>query len=325
MEDLKRYLEIDEVKLRNSLKNGKLKYLSFLSNDVQYFKDIFNLANNKSELEKFLLYKTAGSFDLYGKVNDADITPPVIKYLIHKLKTIKNVVDVKVGKEMNADMKERAICVYLNNGSKIYLETDTANSLQYDLGTFLRILLKKRDGSQWYKKYMEAYHLPKNNNDDWYKPFKFYYLYTFTKNINQEFYLNEKERKCLEVLKTRAKYTHTFKNMICVPYGYNCFRGNYESELYQSSIKIRDRLDLSMLDLQRMLNDKNFDNQQFQERMKNTKASIDSIQFLLENKDILFPDIPTFTKNMDNNTIDSIILRSQFIIDTLKDKEEIYD
>lgn len=320
MEDLKKYLKVDEEKLNSNLKNGKMRYLTFISPDLQYWKKLFDLDHNKSELEKFLLYKMAGSFNLYSEFDDADITPPAIKYLIDQLMTIDSVVDVKVGKEIGALINDRVFKVFLNNNTDIYLETDTANSLQYDLGEFLRILLKKRDGVSWYNRYIEAYHLPENFKNEWYKPFKFYYFYSLIKNIDNEFKLNNEEKQCLKVLEERARYTHTLKNIVLVPYKYNCFRGTCKSELYQTQKKIKDRLDLTMQDLKSMLNDKEFHDKHFQKRIndKDGKATIHSIEFLLNNQTILFPKIPYYTPIMEDNTVTSIRLRSQIIIDILK-------
>ena len=40
MEDLKKYVLVDSSKLKKSLEEGKLKYLSFISDNIEYWEDL---------------------------------------------------------------------------------------------------------------------------------------------------------------------------------------------------------------------------------------------------------------------------------------------
>ena len=217
MEDLKKYVLVDSSKLKKSLEEGKLKYLSFISDNIEYWEDLFTYDEEKSELEKFLLYRTAGAFDIHGYIDDGDIAPPVFDYLTNKLKTIKNVKQIEC--KSNLEKKEyysskRVVIVFLDDGTKLYLETDTANSLMYDLGDFFREVLVKRFGRTWYQNYIKSFQLPEDKEDRWYKPFKFYYFYTLVSDSFNGLELSDEEIECLKALEERAKYTHTLKNMI---------------------------------------------------------------------------------------------------------------
>jgi len=321
MEDLKKYVLVDNLKLKKSLEEGKLKYLSFISNDIKYWENLFTYDEEKSELEKFLLYRTAGAFDIHGYIDDGDIAPPVFDYLTNKLKTIKNVNLIKC--ESNLEKKEhysskRVVIVFLDDGTKLYLETDTANSLMYDLGDFFREVLVRRFGKTWYQNYIRLFQLPEDKEDKWYKPFKFYYFYTLVSDSFNTLELSDEEIECLNALEERAKYTHTLKNMILVPFCYNRFRGGLNS-MTCSGKKIRDRLDLTMIDLKDMLDKINNDSL-FQKRIRDKRGygSLKTLQFLLDNQKILFPEIPVYTEAMEENSMKAITLRSKLIIKTLK-------
>ena len=58
----------------------------------------------------------------------------------------------------------------------------------------------------------------------------------------------------------------------------------------------------------------------FQKRIRDKRglSSLKSVEFLLDNQKILFPDIPEYTKEMEENSIKAITLRSKLIIKTLK-------
>lgn len=320
MEDLKKYVLVDDSKLKNSLEKGKLKYLSFISNDINYWKDLFTYDENKSELEAFFLYRTAGAFDINGYVDDGDIAPPVFDYLTNKLKAIKNVKLIKC--KSNVEKREyydskRVVILILDEGTKLYLETDTANSLMYDLGDFLRGVLEKRFGKIWYQNYIRKFRLPQNKKGQWYIPFKYLYFYMLISDSLNNFELSNEEVECLKALEERAKYTHTLKNMILVAFGYNRFRGGIYSMTY-SGKKIRDRLDLTMVDLKDML--EKIDNDfKFQKRIgdKRGYGSLKTIKFLLDNQRTLFPEIPVYTKEMELNNVKAITLRSKLIVKTL--------
>lgn len=321
MEDLKKYVLVDSSKLKKSLEEGKLKYLSFISDNIEYWEDLFTYDEEKSELEKFLLYRTAGAFDIHGYIDDGDIAPPVFDYLTNKLKTIKNVKQIEC--KSNLEKKEyysskRVVIVFLDDGTKLYLETDTANSLMYDLGDFYREVLVKRFGRTWYQNYIKSFQLPEDKEDRWYKPFKFYYFYTLVSDSFNGLELSDEEIECLKALEERAKYTHTLKNMILVPFRYNMFRGKLNSKTC-SGKNIKDRLDLTIVDLKDMLDKMNNDSI-FQKRIRDKRglSSLKSVEFLLDNQKILFPDIPEYTKEMEENSIKAITLRSKLIIKTLK-------
>lgn len=321
MEDLKKYVLVDNLKLKKCLEKGKLKNLSFISDDIEYWKDLFAYDQEKSEIEKFLLYRTAGAFNIHGYIDDGDIAPLVFDYLTNKLKTVSNVKLIEC--EDNLEKKEhyiskRVVKVFLDDGSQLYLETDTANSLMYDLGDFFREVLKKRYGRKWYQNYINLFQLPEDKADSWYKPFKLYYFYTLVSNSFNDFELSDEEIECLEVLEERAKYTHTLKNMILVPFRYNMFRGKFNSKTC-SGKRINDRLDLTIVDFKEMLHELD-DDSAFQKRIRDKSglSSLKSVEFLLNNQKILFPDIPEYTKEMEGNSIKAITLRSKLILETLK-------
>ena len=361
MKDLKKSVLVDYLKLKKRFENGKLKYLSSISADIEDWKNLFNYVNCKSELERFLLYRTAGAFNIHGYIDDADITQQVFDYLAKKLKTIKDVKDIKFKSDLEGKhcRSKRVVIVILTDGTQLYFETDTANSLMYDLGCFFRAILNKRFGKEWYQNYIELFKLPKFNHDGWYKPFKIYYFYTLISNKFNGLELDPAEKECLRALEERAKYTHTLKNMILVPFCYNRYRGMSCSKTC-SGKKIHDRLDLTMVDLndilvklkdefvyQELIRDECvsgefksikylFDNQKelicntsaiFEEtKESNTELTkyrinslVKSLEFLLDNQKILFPKIPVYTKEMEGNSLEAIKNRSELIVNTLKE------
>lgn len=321
MEDLKKYVAVDSLKLKKCLEKGRLKYLSHISDNIRYWNDLFTYDEDKTELEKFLLYRMAGALDIHGYIDDGDIAPPVFDYLTNKLKTIDHVASVECQynpENKEKDSSKRLVTVCLDDGTKLYLETDTANSLMYDLGDFFKKVLVKRFGRTWYQNYCKLFQLPEDKADDWYKPFKFYYFYTLVSGSFNGLELSDEEIECLKALEERAKYTHTLKNMIVVPYHYNMFRGKFNSKTC-SGKHIRDRLDLTIVDFRDMLIQMD-DDSVFQERINDKRglSSLQSVKFLLDHQKILFPDIPEYTKEMEQNTLHAITLRSKLIVDTLQ-------
>lgn len=321
MEDLKKYVTISDKRLRNRLKNGALKELSAISNDFDYWKKLFTYNESRGGLGNFLLYRTAGAFDLYAPVDDGDIAPPVFEYLKSKLLSIDSVKEVKYGqelaKQMKSGYKERVVYVKLQDDSELYLETDTANSLMNDFYLFMKNVLLKRLRPDWKTVCISnKFQLEKGEK---LQPFRYFYYYLVIKGIEKfDYDWTNEERECLKALEDRAKYTHTLKNMILVPYRYNCKRG-LNLTTYKSNIKINDRLDLSIKDFQEMLSDETFDDHQLQERLGDELGlcSIKSIKFLMDNQALLFPPIPEFTDDMEGNSTLAITLRSQLITNTL--------
>lgn len=297
MEDLKKYLVIDNNQLFRSLSNiDRLGKLSFISSEFDYWKDLFTYSEEKNNLENFLLFRTASALGLYKEeFNDPDLTPPALNYLKDKLYKIKDVKEVIIGKDIEKSEKNRTFLVILNNGKSIYLESDTANSLMCDLRSFLIHIIckyKQLNYRNWYKKtYMERYGL--KQPDEALRNFYWYTLISKLPDLLKE----DAEKDCYALLEQRAELTHTLKNVILVPYGYNAKRGS-TLNLYNSNKKINDRLDLTIEDLNLMATDEYFTDEQFHKRLNNKKCSINSVKFLLKNKEKLFSEIPNYPQNI---------------------------
>lgn len=297
MEDLKKYLVIDNNQLFRSLSNiDRLGKLSFISSEFDYWKDLFTYSEEKNHLENFLLFRTASALGLYKEeFNDPDLTPPALNYLKDKLYKIKDVKKVIIGKDIEKSEKARTFSVTLNNGKKIYLESDTANSLMGDLRSFLIYIIckyKRLNNRNWYKEtYMKKYGLSKSD-----EALRNYFWYTFISKL-PDLLKEDAEKDCYSLLMQRAGLTHTIKNVILVPYGYNAKRGS-TLKVYNSNKKINDRLDLTIEDLNLMATDEYFTEKQFHKRLNNNKCSIDSVKFLLKNKENLFFGIPNYPQNI---------------------------
>ena len=325
MDDLKSYMELDDDKINKSLKNkDKLGKLSYMSRDVNYWREKFKYNGERCALENFLLYKVAGAFNLYkSDVDDADITKQTLDKLKEKLECIESVEKVVVGKDIDLNEKRRAFRVYLKNQKEIYLESDTANSLSGDLFAFFRIVLRNRDGRNWFNKYIDMFELDdEGRGNSYYSPFRNYYFYTLISELKDT--LRGIEKECLEELEVRAKSTHTLNNMLLVPYGYNAPRGIYLST-YQSHQRIRDRLDLTMKDFKEMQNDTDKNVEDSRRRMirsENRKRNFTaySVKFLLDNRKKLFPSkIPYYTEEAMKEDVGGILERTRIINAVLKE------
>jgi hypothetical protein len=323
MDDLKKYMILSEKALLKSLENAYgLGKLSFISDDVTYWRELFTYSEARSALQNFLLYRTAGAFNLYEKgADDADVTAPALNELKRRLYSLPCVQSVKVGKESDGAEKERTFLVSLKDGRSLYLESDTANSLMGDLGIFLRTILKRRGVTNWPTvTYIKQYNLDSKKYDNYYTPFKLHYFFSLISTLVGE--LQDKvEIDCLEVLEKRAQLTHVLKNMILVPYGYNQFRG-LKSLTYKTRLPIQDRLDLTFKDFEEIQDDTAFGDAEFQTRpgfsgRGNKKRTMYSVEFLLENKGVLFPPIPEFPEGAEGNSTYAILERSKIIIKTL--------
>lgn len=295
--------------------------INFISEEINYWIQLFTYSEERTALENFMLYRTAGEFCLYKKeTNDVDITTQVLNELKKRLCSLSCVEKVKVGKEINKNEKERVFLVCLKDGRKVYLESDTANSLMGDLGDFLRkIILQIEDipqGLNWAEAtYIKNYNLENNRVNRYYKPFRNYYFYTLISKL-PELLQDETTIECYKHLEKRAQATHILKNMILVPYGYNSARG-FRLKTYKSNRKIQDRLDLTIVDFEEMIDDAMFGDIELQDRLHNCKCTLDSVKFLLENKEQLFPQIPVYTQEAEDTTILGILERSKIISRTL--------
>lgn len=313
MDDLKKYLEI------NSDSFDKLKIMNVISSDLDYWKDIFKYNEKRTNLENFLSFRTASSLKLYKKgFDDPDSTPAALNYLKNKLYEIEGVEKVEIGTDIEKYEKTRTFLVTLNDGKKIYLESDTANSLMGDLGIFLRNIIKKHieipKGENWAEAtYMKQYGLKKGN-----EVFRNYYWYTLIPELIGLLKCKT-DIECFKVLEKRASLTHTFNNLILVPYGYNSKRG-YNLKTYNSKQNINDRLDLTIIDFNEMIDNKDFTDEIFHKRLGNKKCSMYSVKFLLENKGKLFPEIPNYPKDIKENTIEWIFEVSNEINGTLENR-----
>ncbi|WP_344913187.1 hypothetical protein [Amphibacillus indicireducens] len=127
---------------------------------------------------------------------------------------------------------------------------------------------------------------------------------------------DEIELECLRELEKRAQVTHTQNNLMLVPYGYNSARG-FRLKTYKSNQKIQDRLDLTIVDLKEMLEDLELGDIVIQKRLNNNKSTLDSVKFLLDNKNILIPQIPLYTDKYKLNSIEGILENSKAINETL--------
>ena len=339
--ELKNYLVLDEAEIRESLNaEDGLKKLSLLSDKADEWKERFTCQKDRSALENFLLYRTAGAFGLYQKdADDADITPPALEALKERLYALPCVQAVKVGKENGVDEKDRIFHVYLGNGKDIWLESDTANSLMGDLGKFFKIILKREWKNRWWPEetYIKKYDLDpdrrKQNqkiDDVYYKPFRYFY---FSELISSEQIVdmleNDMERECYAQIEERAKLTHTPANMILVPYWHNAARG-FKLKTYETRQTINDRLDLTMQDFQEMEKETDAGNalnveDRRREELRNAgcrkgleKFTAESVKFLMNHKELLFPAIPVFKGAAEQMDIQGILERSRAINRTLK-------
>lgn len=324
MEDLKKYLEIDNNKLYKSLSNiDKLGKLSFISSEFDYWKNLFTYSEKRTNIENFLLFKTASKLNLYKEdYNDPDATFPALEYLKNNLYKIESVDRVEIGKEIDKKMKSRAFLATLKGDKKIYLESDTANSLMTDLGNYLRIIMGKYiklpKGKNWAEAtYMKKYGLKQPD-----EALRNFYWYTLISRL-QDLLKEDADKDCYALLEQRAGLTHTLKNVILVPYGYNTPRG-FSLKTYKSNIKICDRLDLTIKDFNEMVEDAEFNDEILQKRLKceDEKCSVDTIKFLLENKKILFPEIPIYETNLIPKTIEKICNVTKNINNTLEMRYE---
>lgn len=312
MSDLKEFLELDIQKVQASLLSpfglGRLKKIS---DDPEYWVKLFTYQENRSNLENFLLFRTASSFKLYKKrADDPDCTLFAMNYLRDKLSRIPSVQTITIGDRIEPSEKNRAMLVRTTDNHEFYLESDTGISLMKDVGDFFREILEaKYEGKLWpYKTYMPTYELPKGTCGRICIPYRNFYFYTLLTNTPQYAY-SKIENECLVELQKRAGTCHTVDNLILVPYGYNSLRG-MELKTYKTCQKINDRIDLTLLDLGEMLSG-NIDDGILQNRLGNQKATMKSVHFLLENKKTLFPIVPyydCYTKG-----IESILIRTRNI------------
>lgn len=325
--DYKKYLQLDKTKIKKSLtKDTGLKQLSFLSdgidpNDaVEIWYDMFTYNEKRSDLENFLLYKAAVKFELYTGIDDADITKPALEHLKNKLLMIEQVENVLVGVEIDKTEKSRVFKVELKNGKTLFLESDTANSLMIDLNDFMNIIIPKikeiPKGTGWPEAtYFKQFSLNPNKSDSYYTPYKYFYFYTLIDEIKKNL-LDGIEKECFEALEKRASLVHTEGNLLLVPYGYNSPRG-WGLATYKSNRRIKDRLDLTYLDWNEMIEDPAFTTEKLQQRLRNKKCSLDSVAFLLQHKEILLPNCPNYPPGVEKKSIEAILDRSIAILATL--------
>lgn len=161
-----------------------------------------------------------------------------------------------MGKEIDKEEKYRAFRVILTDGSTIYLESDTANSLMGDLDKYLNIIIPQIENVPvlgWPNAtYIQRYKLHLNSTiRDYYKPFRNYYFYTLLSKLPDVLH-DEITIECYTQLEERARLMHTLKNMILVPYGYNRPRG-WGLTTYKSNRRINDRLDLTFVDFENII------------------------------------------------------------------------
>lgn len=323
MEDLKQYVKIDERKLKRCIAHEhKLGKLAFLGKDASQWMACLSYQKERNELANFLMYRCAGAWNLHGAIDDADVCTAAMAYLKEKLMAVDEVAKVEWGAEIQ-DVKPRTLRVTLVDGSQIYLESDTANSLMRDVGLFYRLILTKRYGSKWPEEtYIKEFQLDDDGSANYYQPFKLFYFYTLLERFDQEKLLDAEEQKVLDVLQQRAACTHTLANMIVVPYGYNQERGSFRGKTHTSNQKIQDDVELSLRDLKEMLADDQFHDAQLQKRLRNPYATMRSLRFLLEHQEELFPPIPYLEDKMREDSLEGILERSERIIKTLSKTTE---
>lgn len=321
-EDLKKYLKITKTRVEKSLEASRgLKLINSGKEDVDYWVDYFTYNDKLTSLENFCRYRAAGGFNLYEDgYDDGDITVPVIEHFKKELLNIDEVIDVKVGREISSDEKDRTFQVTLKNNDVLYFETDTAISFMGDFGTFMRKIIHKVEGlphkSYWpeetYKKY---YNLSKDWKDVYYAPFKMYYFGEIQSKIMDRLD-SEIEIECYKSFEERAKKVHTIKNMMIVPYGYNSPRG-YGLCTYKSNIKINDRLDLTVRDFEEMISETAMTDMHFQDRLRLKRnaeyVTLDAVRFLLKYKNKLMPSIPIFDSECEKNTIEGLLKKNRVI------------
>lgn len=310
MKDLKSFMKINETRLSCSLQNelelGKLNSLKNKNMSLSEWNKLLSFSENRSSIENFLAYRISGIYGLYSDgIDDADITPNALEYLKNKLLSIKEVKEVDVGV-----LKPRVFKVTLDNEETIYLESDTANSLKWDVGNFFRIIIpkiKKVSKNKWPEEtYIKDYGLfteielinqfgykSRSKIYDYYDAYKLFYFFQLIPQL-PDLLVDEEDIKCFEELEKRASITHTLQNMMLVPYNYNSLRG-YGLKTYFSNIPIKDRLDYTFLDLQEMKSDILFDDLAMQKRLKNKYCTRSSLDFLLKNASTLIPPCPQTT------------------------------
>lgn len=294
MKDLKMYMKINEELLENSFNNeidglGKLKCVS---NDINYWKNLFKYDSSRSNLENFLLYRIAGAFNLYDKgKDDVDILPEVMNHIKDTLLKIPSVKKITIGRNIEGEIKERAIFVELNDGQKFFLESDVANSLMSDVvEVFNKSLIPYLEGVKYsynlgLETFIKFYDLSPNEKSSYYKPYKYFYYYSLISRFKDIKDLEILEK--IKFLEEKAKKIHTLQNMIVVPYNYNSLRG-IKLSTYSSKIKIKDDLNLTIKDFEEMLADNDFSDEMFQKRLSSNKGSLNAVSFIYNNLDVLY-------------------------------------
>ncbi len=324
--DLKEHLKLSKEKICKSLTNEDgLKKLSAISNDPDFWFAEFQFDSQRSGLDSFFRYRSAGAFGLYeAGFDDGDITQPALEFLKQRLLNINEVKSVTIGKDIDSEAKDRTFKVELLNGSILYLESDTAMSLMTDLSIYMNKIIPRIEnvprGICWPDAtYVKMYNLDDCRKGNYYIPFKLYYYHTFICKLPDKL-IHEMDKNCFEKLERRAQYIHTNPNMMLVPYGYNAQRG-FKLVTYSSHQKINDRLDLTMADYEEMLADPEFSTELFQKRLINSKCTKESIEFLVKYKNIIMPHIPRYSEGSEKNTIEGILKRSEAILTAYKEGE----
>lgn len=321
-EDLKKYLQINKTSVEKSLEGPRgLQLINGGKEDVSYWLDYFTYNDKLTSLENFCRYRSAGNFNLYEEgYDDGDITAPVIQHFKKELLNIDEVTEVKVGREISLNEKERTFQVTLKNNDILYFETDTAISLMSDFGIFMRKIVCKVEGLKhtlcWPEEtYVKYYNLPKDWPNRYYTPFKMFYFGEIQSKIVDKLD-SEIEIECYKSFEERAKKVHTIQNMMLVPYGYNSPRG-YGLRTYKSKIKINDRLDLTIRDFEEMISEPLMNDMCFRERLRLKRnaeyVTLNAVSFLLKCKNKLMPPIPVLEAECEKNTIAGLLKRNRVI------------
>lgn len=262
--DLKELLVVHVDKIKKRLNDNDKTLLTLYkfipkdnsNNELENWVNFLTLNDDRSDLEKFYIYKFAVGLGLYH-INDCDLLPEVFKYFEDQLNEMD--CTMKVEKQT---VYGRTIKVTLNDESMLYLDTDTGYSLARDANLFLTTLIKDliNDKYWWNKTYVKRYEeneylnkLPIEYNS--YKYFYFYELASCMRLINQQ-----KETKIFNpiniqdeypiiaicnkikeyediysLLIERAKLTHTLTNMILIPKNTNTIRNSaVQDDMYKT-------------------------------------------------------------------------------------------
>lgn len=230
--------------------------------------------------------------------------------------------------------KPRTLIVTLDDEKTLYLDTDTGYSLANDSNEFIRILTNDviQEKKWWNITYVKRFNLKPYDKKlpPIYTIYKLFYFYEIVSGLDKFLNISNsdnmdvfdqliagvcvKHRDFYDVLKTRAKITHTLSNMILIPSGYNNDRYQYiKDDMYktlESYRFINDHKDIVC----NILNNNNNENFLLN---KKTVLPMEEVDFLTN--DAYF--YMNYTKVKEDTSLEDIKNRSNIIIENIHNKK----